>query len=450
MVSRRGNARLLAGEEKESRSSSAAQRGGEQQAHDLPKGPPRRLVPSGRAIASRAGRRKRSERERERKGEGEGEERGETGGPPHPASRLPAERGGLARSRTASSHLVGARGLDGDGAHGAKAADLGQLRRGGSLLEPRRQPDLLHLRPGARALLRTPGLKPLCGAAEGGEIETVVDMNGEVNSPSLSPDGRSFASSGIRIRTAAVAQPGRRVRAFRRQDGELDRGVRLRDRKRPGRGSASAPGGSPRRSSGPGRAAALLSTTEKGARTWSSSMSPRRGSSRSRRRSRRHRLHGDLRRIPLCGHDCRCDRLADLYLFETGSKKLTRLTRLNEELFSELAISPPEEIWYESFDGKKFHGWIVKPPASIRQEIPLHPSDPRRPTPRMGTHSPTSFSGWPRRVTSCSTPTRGLDLVRSGLRQRHSVPVSGDDYRVSCSASMRSSSGATSTRSAWG
>jgi dipeptidyl aminopeptidase/acylaminoacyl peptidase len=39
-----------------------------------------------------------------------------------------------------------------------------------------------------------------------------------------------------------------------------------------------------------------------------------------------------------------------------------RLTHINDKLFSQLNLTEPEEIWYTSFDGKKIHGWIQKPP----------------------------------------------------------------------------------------
>jgi dipeptidyl aminopeptidase/acylaminoacyl peptidase len=53
----------------------------------------------------------------------------------------------------------------------------------------------------------------------------------------------------------------------------------------------------------------------------------------------------------------------DLFLLETATGKLTQLTRINDELFSQLNLTDPEEIWYTSFDGKKIQAWIQKPPA---------------------------------------------------------------------------------------
>lgn len=55
--------------------------------------------------------------------------------------------------------------------------------------------------------------------------------------------------------------------------------------------------------------------------------------------------------------------VGDLYLLETATRKLTQLTHVNDTLFSQLALSQPEEIWYSSFDGAKIHGWILKPPG---------------------------------------------------------------------------------------
>ena len=54
--------------------------------------------------------------------------------------------------------------------------------------------------------------------------------------------------------------------------------------------------------------------------------------------------------------------VGDLFVLETATGKLTQLTRINDELFSQLNLTDPEEIWYTSFDGKKIQGWIQKPP----------------------------------------------------------------------------------------
>ena len=53
--------------------------------------------------------------------------------------------------------------------------------------------------------------------------------------------------------------------------------------------------------------------------------------------------------------------IGDLYAVEANGS-LRRLTNVNETLFSEVKLTPPEEIWYTSFDGKKINSWIQKPP----------------------------------------------------------------------------------------
>lgn len=54
--------------------------------------------------------------------------------------------------------------------------------------------------------------------------------------------------------------------------------------------------------------------------------------------------------------------VGDLFLLDTASGKLTQITKINDELFSQLNLTDPEEIWYTSFDGKKIQAWIQKPP----------------------------------------------------------------------------------------
>lgn len=54
--------------------------------------------------------------------------------------------------------------------------------------------------------------------------------------------------------------------------------------------------------------------------------------------------------------------IGDLFLLDTASGRLTQLTKVNDELFSQLNLTHPEEIWYNSFDGKRIQGWIQKPP----------------------------------------------------------------------------------------
>jgi len=56
--------------------------------------------------------------------------------------------------------------------------------------------------------------------------------------------------------------------------------------------------------------------------------------------------------------------LGDLHVLDTASSgKPRKLTAFNQELFGQITMNEPEEIWYTSFDGLKIQGWILKPPA---------------------------------------------------------------------------------------
>ena len=55
--------------------------------------------------------------------------------------------------------------------------------------------------------------------------------------------------------------------------------------------------------------------------------------------------------------------IGDLFVVTHGSTAAPRqITHINDKLFSQLNLTEPEEIWYTSFDGKKIHAWIQKPP----------------------------------------------------------------------------------------
>ena len=55
-------------------------------------------------------------------------------------------------------------------------------------------------------------------------------------------------------------------------------------------------------------------------------------------------------------------RVGDLYWLDKSGGQPKQLTHINDELFSKLNLTEPEEMWYTSFDGKKIQTWIQKPP----------------------------------------------------------------------------------------
>jgi dipeptidyl aminopeptidase/acylaminoacyl peptidase len=55
-------------------------------------------------------------------------------------------------------------------------------------------------------------------------------------------------------------------------------------------------------------------------------------------------------------------RITDLYVSDRNGSNAKQLTRINDAVFSKLNLTEPEEIWYKSFDGKRVHTWVQKPP----------------------------------------------------------------------------------------
>ena len=53
--------------------------------------------------------------------------------------------------------------------------------------------------------------------------------------------------------------------------------------------------------------------------------------------------------------------IGDLFLVQDDGS-LARLTDVNHDLFAELDLTPPEEVWYKSFDGTMIETWVQKPP----------------------------------------------------------------------------------------
>ncbi len=54
--------------------------------------------------------------------------------------------------------------------------------------------------------------------------------------------------------------------------------------------------------------------------------------------------------------------IGDLYWLDKSGATPRQLTHVNDELFSKLNLTEPEEIWYTSFDGRKIQTWVQKPP----------------------------------------------------------------------------------------
>ena len=55
-------------------------------------------------------------------------------------------------------------------------------------------------------------------------------------------------------------------------------------------------------------------------------------------------------------------RIGDLFWLDKPGAQPRQLTHINDELFSKLNLTEPEEIWHNSFDGRKIQAWVQKPP----------------------------------------------------------------------------------------
>jgi dipeptidyl aminopeptidase/acylaminoacyl peptidase len=55
-------------------------------------------------------------------------------------------------------------------------------------------------------------------------------------------------------------------------------------------------------------------------------------------------------------------KIGDLFFIDKAGSEAKQITHINEELFSKLNLTEPEEIWYKSFDGKRIQAWVQKPP----------------------------------------------------------------------------------------
>ena len=111
-------------------------------------------------------------------------------------------------------------------------------------------------------------------------------------------------------------------------------------------------------------------------------------------------------------------------LFVIGDDGRQRITDVNQSLWSRLNLTVPEEINYTSFDGKKIQGWIQKPPDFVSQKkypLILDLFTAARMAAMDGSLI-MNFSGWRRRVMSCSTSIRA-DRPATGRNSETSFSI---------------------------
>jgi dipeptidyl aminopeptidase/acylaminoacyl peptidase len=52
----------------------------------------------------------------------------------------------------------------------------------------------------------------------------------------------------------------------------------------------------------------------------------------------------------------------DIVSFEVGKPEIRKLTFVNDDILETVKLGEVEEIWYDSLDGLRIQGWVVKPP----------------------------------------------------------------------------------------
>jgi len=66
------------------------------------------------------------------------------------------------------------------------------------------------------------------------------------------------------------------------------------------------------------------------------------------------------------------ENIGDLFMVDGASGKTRQLMHMNRELFSQLNLTAPQTIWYNSFDGKRIQAWVQRPPDFVEgKKYPL-------------------------------------------------------------------------------
>jgi dipeptidyl aminopeptidase/acylaminoacyl peptidase len=201
--------------------------------------------------------------------------------------------------------------------------------------------------------------------AEGGELTVAADIDGPIGDYALSPDGRRIACVGTLnarpiprsydqpdLFVADVGAPPANLTAA--YDFDVDGGA-IADQRAPRGAQPSAPVWT--------KDALVVKTSEKG----------RVNLQRIDLASRKLELltKGDeevmaYTATPDAGRFAMVVStpisIGDLFVLDPVSGERRRLTGFNDALLSELELTPPEELWYTSFDGRKIHALVQKPP----------------------------------------------------------------------------------------
>ena len=201
--------------------------------------------------------------------------------------------------------------------------------------------------------------------AAGGQLDTVVNIDGPVFGPVVSPDGKAVAFRGwINPRAPRSYQQSDLFvwRAGRAQnltaDYDFDMGGGVLGDQAPPRGGE---GSNPNIWTADGKSV-IVTTTERGRSNlvrFDAATGARTPLTAGDHAVLAYTATPDARTFALTIGDPL--HLPDVYVLDAQTKRLTQLTHVNDSLFAQLRLVTPEDFWYRSFDGKKIETWIMKP-----------------------------------------------------------------------------------------
>jgi dipeptidyl aminopeptidase/acylaminoacyl peptidase len=204
-------------------------------------------------------------------------------------------------------------------------------------------------------------------AASGGEATKLNTLDMDAGDLSLSPDGKQVAFIGSTsqpvnsytqpdlwiVDLTANARPRNLTEKF-----DVDLGAGVFGDNAPPRGG----GGNPPIWSKDGRT--LLEVYGKEGRTVLASFDANTGAATDLTRGNqavvRFRASPDGSKIVYTVSTA--TQITDIFTIASNGGEPKQLTKINDKLFSQLNLTEPEEISYQSFDGKKIQAWVQKPP----------------------------------------------------------------------------------------
>jgi dipeptidyl aminopeptidase/acylaminoacyl peptidase len=212
--------------------------------------------------------------------------------------------------------------------------------------------------------------------AAGGAVKAVLDIDGPIARVAPSPDGKAFAFIGsinadpepsYTESDLLVFRGGKTENLTAAHDGDV--GNTTIGDQRPPRGNA--PPSPPLWT--PDGNALIFATSERGRSNLMRldlASGKREPITTGDHAVLSHSATPDMARLALTIEDG--THLTELYVLDTASTRLTRLTHENDALLEGLQLSQPERIVYKSFDGRSIEAWVVKPPGfDAKKKYPL-------------------------------------------------------------------------------